>query len=106
MNITIKAIKKIQEMATQQNLANYNLRIMVVGGGCSGFSYDMDFDDTKQPDDFVLEEDGLKIFIDPMSFQYLNGTKVDYIESFKFSGFHFENPNATGTCGCGSSFTI
>ena len=106
MNITTKAITKVREMAIQQNLANLSLRIMVVGGGCSGFSYDMDFDDVKQPNDFVLEESGLKVFIDPMSFQYLDGTKIDYIESFKFSGFHFENPNATGTCGCGSSFTI
>ena len=106
MNITMKAITKVQEMANKQNLANYSLRIMVVGGGCSGFSYDLDFDETEQPNDFVLEKNGLKIFVDPMSFQYLDGTKVDYIESFQFTGFHFENPNATGTCGCGSSFTI
>ena len=106
MNITTKAIEKVQEMATNQNLMNHNLRIMVVGGGCSGFSYDMDFDEVEQPNDFVLEESGLKIFIDPMSFQYLDGTKVDYIESFKFSGFRFENPNATSTCGCGSSFAV
>ena len=102
----MKAITKIQEMATQQNLVNHSLRIMVVGGGCSGFSYDMDFDEVEQPNDFVLEESGLKIFIDPMSFQYLDGTNIDYLESFQFTGFHFENPNATGTCGCGSSFTI
>ena len=106
MNITTEAAAKVQEMAIKQNLANYYLRIMVVGGGCSGFTYNMDFDDVKQPTDFVLEEKGLSIFVDPMSFQYLDGTKIDYIESFKFSGFHFENPNATGTCGCGSSFTI
>ena len=106
MNITMKAIAKVQEMAVKQNLVNYNLRIMVVGGGCSGFSYDMDFDDVKQPNDFVLEENGLKIFVDPMSFQYLDGTKIDYVESFMDTGFHFENPNATTTCGCGSPFAI
>ena len=106
MIITTKAIAKVQEMALEQNLTNHSLRIAVVGGGCSGFSYDMDFDETEHVGDFVLEEDGLKIFVDPMSFQYLDGTKIDYIESFKFSGFHFENPNATGTCGCGSSFAI
>ena len=106
MNITIKAIEKVQEMATKQNLTNHSLRIMVVGGGCSGFSYNLDFDDIKQPNDFVLEESGLKIFIDPMSFQYLDGTNIDYLESFQFTGFHFENPNATSTCGCGSSFAI
>ena len=104
MNITIKAIEKIQEMAIKQNLANCSLRIMIVGGGCSGFTYNMDFDDTEQPSDFILEENGLKILVDPMSFQYLDGTDIDYVESFQFSGFRFENPNATSTCGCGSSF--
>jgi len=106
MNITKKAIAKVQEMATKQGLTNYSLRIMVVGGGCSGFSYEVDFDEVGQPTDFVLKEGGLKILVDPMSFQYLEGTKVDYVESFQFTGFRFENPNATGTCGCGSSFTI
>jgi len=106
MNITKKAIERVQEMATNQDLINYNLRIMVVGGGCSGFSYEMEFDDVKQPTDFVLEEDGLKILVDPMSLQYLEGTKVDYVESFQFTGFRFENPNAKSTCGCGSSFTM
>ena len=106
MTITTQAIAKVQDMAIKQNLVDHGLRIMVVGGGCSGFSYDMDFDEGEQPGDFVLEEDGLKIFVDPMSFQYLDGTKVDYIESFKFSGFHFENPNASRTCGCGSSFAV
>lgn len=104
MNITAKAIAKVQEMAIKQNLINHSLRIAVVGGGCSGFTYDMDFDNCDEVGDFVLEENGLKIFVDPMSHQYLTGTTIDYIESFKFSGFHFENPNATRTCGCGSSF--
>ena len=93
-------------MAIKQDLPNHSLRIMVVGGGCSGFSYEMEFEDIQQPNDWILEEKGLQIFIDPMSFQYLDGSTVDYIESFKFTGFHFENPNATSTCGCGSSFTI
>jgi len=106
MNITTEAAAKVQEMAIKQNLVNYNLRIMVVGGGCSGFTYNMDFDDAKQPNDFVLEAKGLNIFVDPMSFQYLDGTKLEYIESFQYTGFHFENPNAKSTCGCGSSFTI
>lgn len=106
MIITTKAIIKVQEMANQQGLADYNLRIAVAGGGCSGFSYEIDFDYDKQLSDIVLEKDGVQIFIDPMSYQYLDGTKVDYIESFKFSGFQFENPNATSTCGCGSSFAV
>ena len=106
MIITTKAITKVQEMAEQQGLEDYSLRIAVAGGGCSGFNYEIDFDYDEQPGDFVLEEGGVQIFVDPMSFQYLDGTKVDYIESFKFSGFRFENPNATSTCGCGSSFAV
>ena len=104
MNITAKAIAKVQEMAIKQNLINHSLRIAVVGGGCSGFTYDIDFDNCAAAGDLILEESGLNIFVDPMSYQYLDGTTIDYIESFKFSGFHFENPNATRTCGCGSSF--
>ena len=106
MNITKKAIARVEEMANKLDLANYNLRIMVVGGGCSGFSYEMDFDEVTQPTDFVLEEGGINILVDPMSFQYLDGTKVDYVESFQFTGFQFDNPNAKSTCGCGSSFTM
>ena len=106
MDITKKAIARVKEMASKLDLTDFNLRIMVVGGGCSGFSYEMDFDEVKQPTDFAIEEGGLNILVDPMSFQYLDGTKVDYVESFQFTGFHFENPNAKSTCGCGSSFTV
>tara|TARA_R110002074_G_scaffold399526_1_gene592949 strand:- start:402 stop:722 length:321 start_codon:yes stop_codon:yes gene_type:complete len=106
MNITKKAIARVEEMASKLDLTNYNLRIMVVGGGCSGFSYEMDFDDAVQPTDLVLEEGGLNILVDPMSFQYLDGTKIDHVESFQFTGFQFDNPNAKSTCGCGSSFTM
>ena len=106
MTITDKAINKVQEMANQQGLDGYGLRLMVVGGGCSGFTYDMDLENQENAGDSVIERDGLKVYVDPMSYQYLDGTTIDYIESFKFSGFHFENPNATRTCGCGSSFAV
>ena len=106
MIITDKAISKVQEMANQQGLEGYGLRLMVVGGGCSGFTYDMDLENQENAGDSVIERDGLKVYVDPMSHQYLDGTTIDYIESFKFSGFHFENPNATRTCGCGSSFAM
>ena len=106
MIITDKAINKVQEMANQQGLDGYGLRLMVVGGGCSGFTYDMDLENQENAGDSVIERDGLKVYVDPMSYQYLDGTTIDYIESFKFSGFHFENPNATRTCGCGSSFAV
>ena len=106
MIITDKAVSKVKEMANQQGLDGYGLRLMVVGGGCSGFTYDMDLENQENAGDSVIERDGLKVYVNPMSYQYLDGTTIDYIESFKFSGFHFENPNATRTCGCGSSFAV
>ena len=89
MRITDKAISKVKEMANQQNLQGYGLRLMVVGGGCSGFTYDMDLENQENDGDSVIEREGLKVYVDPMSYQYLDGTTIDYIESFKFSGFHF-----------------
>jgi iron-sulfur cluster assembly accessory protein len=82
------------------------VRVMVVGGGCSGLSYDMDFAQEAGEGDQVFDSEGVKVYIDPMSFVYLDGTAIDYVETFSFSGFHFENPNAKKSCGCGSSFTV
>ena len=106
MVFTPAAVRKIQEMAARENLDGHGVRVMVVGGGCSGFTYDMDFENEQREGDQVFEFDGLKIYVDPMSFQYLDGTTVDYVESFSFSGFTFDNPNARRTCGCGSSFGV
>ena len=106
MKLTELAINKVKEMAKKEDLANYGLRIAIVGGGCSGYSYDMELDESERLDDFVFVHNGLKVFVDPMSFQFLDGTTVDYIESFKYSGFNFQNPNAEKTCGCGSSFAV
>ncbi len=105
MQVTELAVGKVQEMAEAQDLNEHGLRIMIVGGGCSGFTYDMDFDEKAGDDDWVFDFHGLKVYVDPMSYMYLDGTKIDYVESFSFSGFHFENPNAKSTCGCGSSFS-
>tara|TARA_R110000824_G_scaffold390449_1_gene586905 strand:+ start:274 stop:594 length:321 start_codon:yes stop_codon:yes gene_type:complete len=104
MYVTSLAVVKVKDMAKAQGLEELGLRVMVVGGGCSGFTYDMDFEEEKQADDWEFEFEGLKVYIDPMSYQFLDGTNIDYVESFQFSGFHFENPNAKSTCGCGSSF--
>jgi iron-sulfur cluster assembly accessory protein len=93
-------------MAQKENMDGFGIRLMVVGGGCSGFSYDMDFEDAEKPGDVVSDREGLKIFVDSMSYQYLEGTTVDYVETFSFSGFHFNNPKAQKTCGCGSSFSV
>ena len=106
MHLTTLAVTKVKEMADAQGLTELGLRLMVVGGGCSGFTYDMDFEDKVNPGDWEMHFEDLKVVVDPMSYAYLDGTKVDYVESFQFSGFHFENPNAKSTCGCGSSFAV
>ena len=106
MELTELAVSKVQQMAVEQALGDQGLRIMVVGGGCSGFTYDMDFAEGEKEGDWTFDFHGLSVFVDPMSYAYLEGTKIDYVESFQFSGFHFENPNATRTCGCGASFAV
>ena len=106
MTITDFAIKKTKTLIKEQSKEGHGIRIAVLGGGCSGFTYDIDFEDKAREGDQVFEKIGLKIFVDPMSIHYLDGTIVDYVESFKYSGFRFDNPNASKTCGCGSSFSV
>jgi iron-sulfur cluster assembly accessory protein len=106
MNMTTFAVQKVNELASEKQLNNYALRVAVVGGGCSGFTYDLDFSRTEQHGDMVQDFHGLRVYVDPMSYCFLEGTSIDYVESFKFSGFQFKNPNAKSTCGCGSSFTV
>ena len=106
ISLTDAAITKVRGMAEQYEMADQGVRLMVVGGGCSGLSYDMDFESAQRDGDLVFDCNGLSLYVDPMSFSYLDGTKVDYVETFTFSGFHFENPNAQKSCGCGSSFTV
>lgn len=81
------------------------LRVSVQPGGCSGFKYGLLIEDAPADDDFVLAQEGVRLFVDPFSAQYLNGVQIDYVSSMQGSGFTFKNPNATGGCGCGSSFT-
>jgi len=81
------------------------LRVSVQPGGCSGFKYSLLIEDKNAEDDFVLDNDGFKVFVDPFSAQYISGVTIDYVTSMQGSGFTFKNPNATGGCGCGSSFT-
>ncbi len=82
------------------------LRVAVVPGGCSGFEYSLTLEDEAEEDDILLETRGVRLFVDPFSAQYLEGTHIGYTESFQGSGFTFDNPNATGGCGCGSSFAV
>jgi iron-sulfur cluster assembly accessory protein len=81
------------------------LRVRVVPGGCSGFQYSLNIEEESRQGDFILDQNGVRLFLDMFSAQYLNGVKIDYVSGVMGSGFTFTNPNATGSCGCGSSFT-
>jgi iron-sulfur cluster assembly accessory protein len=106
LNMTPFAITKVKEIMAQQNPAPAGLRLGVVGGGCSGFSYSMSFDNSAGMMDKSFEFDGLKVFVDATSLMYLSGCVVDYVETLEGAGFKFENPNVKSTCGCGSSFSV
>jgi iron-sulfur cluster assembly protein len=104
IQLTERAIEKVKEILDSQEPKPSGLRIAVVGGGCSGFSYSMAFETTPGLLDKTYQFDGLKVFVDQASMLYLDGANVDYIETLEGSGFKFENPNVKSTCGCGSSF--
>ena len=105
ITVTSLAAEKIKGIkAAQTAPADAGLRIRVVGGGCSGFQYQLAFDAPK-PDDQIIEQDGVTVLVDPKSFLYLVGTEIDYVDGLTGAGFTLKNPNAKGSCGCGSSFT-
>ena len=106
LNLTPTALSKVREIMTQQNPVPAGLRIGVVGGGCSGFSYSMSFENNAGMMDKTFNFDGLKVYVDATSIMYLNGCVVDYVETLEGAGFKFENPNVKSTCGCGSSFSV
>jgi iron-sulfur cluster assembly accessory protein len=101
--LTPEAIAKVKSILTERN-EDAGLRIAVVGGGCSGFQYQMTLDKDPQEDDKVLDMEGLRVFIDMKSFLYLNGATVSFVEDAEESGFKFDNPNANDSCGCGETF--
>jgi len=96
----------VKEIMAQQNPVPTGLRVGVVGGGCSGFSYSMSFENGAGMMDKVFDMDGLKVYVDATSLMYLNQCIVDYVETLEGAGFKFENPNVKSTCGCGSSFSV
>lgn len=106
IEVTDIVFTKAKELLKKQfpDKPNMNLRIGVLPGGCSGMTYDFAFDDEIQADDLAIEKDGFKVLIDQESLQFLNGAKIDYVESLHGSGFKVQNPNAKGGCGCGKSF--
>ena len=106
ISLTPNAIAKVKGIMGQQSPAPAGLRVGVVGGGCSGFSYSLQFDTSAGMMDKVFDMDGLKVFVDATSIMYLNGCRVDYVETLEGAGFKFENPNVKSTCGCGSSFSV
>jgi len=105
LRMTETAVTKVKDILGSQDPAPEGLRISVVGGGCSGFSYSMAFETKSQMLDKTYEFDGLKVFIDQASMLYLDGAEVDFVETMEGSGFKFNNPNVKTTCGCGSSFS-
>ena len=106
ISITDLAASKVHEIADTEGLLGQGLRLRVIGGGCAGFQYDLYFEETPTEFDEKFESNGVQLFIDPLSYQYLDGTEIDYVEGAHGAGFKFGNPNVTGTCGCGSSFKV
>lgn len=102
---TDAAAAKVKELINEEGNAELKLRVFVSGGGCSGFQYGFTFDESQAEDDTVIEKGGVTLLIDPMSFTYLVGAEIDYQEGLQGAQFVIKNPNATSTCGCGSSFS-
>ena len=103
---TDAAANKVKNLIEEENNDELKLRVFVSGGGCSGFQYGFTFDENVQDGDTKIEKNGVMLLVDPMSFQYLSGAEIDYKEDLEGSQFVIKNPNATTTCGCGSSFGI
>lgn len=107
VTLTEKAVEMVKTTRDQEGLdAECGLRIAVRGGGCSGFEYALDFENEERDTDMTYDQGGMKVIIDPVSARYLTGTEIDYVFGMQGAGFKFNNPNAIGTCGCGSSFTV
>ncbi len=103
---TDNAARKVKQLIEEEGNPELKLRVFVTGGGCSGFQYGFTFDEVANEDDTVMEKGGVTLLIDPMSYQYLVGAEIDYTEGLQGSQFVIKNPNATSTCGCGSSFQV
>jgi iron-sulfur cluster insertion protein len=103
---TDSAADKVKALIVEEGNDDLKLRVFVTGGGCSGLQYGFTFDELTNDDDTVMEKSGVKLLIDPMSYQYLIGAEIDYTEGLEGAQFVIKNPNATSTCGCGSSFSV
>lgn len=106
ITVTPTAATEVQRFMEEQGaMDTAGLRVAVLPGGCSGFQYGLNIEDESQEDDEIMELNGLRLFVDPFSVQYLDGVEIDYVTTMMGAGFTFKNPNASGGCGCGSSFT-
>ncbi|ALO39267.1 iron-sulfur cluster insertion protein ErpA [Alcaligenes faecalis] len=103
---TDSAVEKVRELLIEEGSPELKLRVFVQGGGCSGFQYGFTFDELVNDDDTIIDKDGVQLLVDAMSFQYLVGAEIDYKDDLDGAQFVIRNPNATTTCGCGSSFTM
>lgn len=107
VTLTPKAVQMVKITREQEGIdPSHGLRVAVRGGGCSGFEYALDFENEARENDWVYEQGDLKVYIDAVSARYLQGTSIDYVLGNTGAGFKFNNPNAVGTCGCGSSFAV
>jgi iron-sulfur cluster insertion protein len=104
VTLTETATKKVETLRLEEGKPEMGLRLRVVGGGCSGFSYELGWEDAVQEGDQVVEASGVKVYVDPNSVQYVGGAQIDYVDSLYGSGFSINNPNSKGSCGCGHSF--
>lgn len=103
--VTESAASKLRGIMQEKGMAeDFGLRVFVQGGGCGGMQYGMAFENTQRPGDEVYNQHGMKVFVDPTSLFYINGARIDYLDSLMGGGFHIENPQAVSSCGCGSSF--
>ncbi len=105
IEVTTKAVSKIRESFAREGVTGGGLRLGVLGGGCSGLSYQFKYEPKPRPNDHIFEFEDIKVYVDPKSMLFLNGMTLDYKESLMYSGFAFDNPNANKSCGCGTSFT-
>ncbi len=105
INVSPTAASKIAELLAEENKQESGLRVFVQGGGCSGFQYGLMIEESPGATDQVLESNGVKLYVDPISVRYLKGAEVDYVDNIAGGGFTIRNPNAVSTCGCGQSFT-
>ena len=106
ITLTEKALLKVQTLQKEEGKTGFALRLRVVGGGCSGYSYSMDFEKEAASEDNVFEDHGVKIFVDPKSLPMLDNAQVDWVDAMTGAGFTIQNPNAKGSCGCGHSFSV